>query len=245
MGCAGLASAWFAPNAVMWYEEMVQTSQTSTTTVNLIKDSGFDNADFTKVFDAEPYLYGEWLTYKDAKETNVTSYDIVDDQERGKVGSFTGKPYSWYTSFFAQRIETVAKKGIYKLSFWGKSTDGGKAKVFIRLTDANGKDVQKFFIKETGKPADPSSKWYGSYYNTSLTSTWAEYSVEFDFTKTIGSMYSVPLSDAVDADETDLTNFSICFQGDVADKTILIDDVQLELVEDLSEPDPETPTELI
>ena len=224
---------------------MVQTSQTSTTTVNLIKDSGFDNADFTKVFDAEPYLYGEWLTYKDAKETNVTSYDIVDDQERGKVGSFTGKPYSWYTSFFAQRIETVAKKGIYKLSFWGKSTDGGKAKVFIRLTDANGKDVQKFFIKETGKPADPSSKWYGSYYNTSLTSTWAEYSVEFDFTKTIGSMYSVPLSDAVDADETDLTNFSICFQGDVADKTILIDDVQLELVEDLSEPDPETPTELI
>ena len=245
LGCAGLASAWFAPNAVMWYEEMVQTSQTSTTTVNLIKDSGFDNADFTKVFDAEPYLYGEWLTYKDAKETNVTSYDIVDDLERGKVGSFTGKPYSWYTSFFAQRIETVAKKGIYKLSFWGKSTDGGKAKVFIRLTDANGKDVQKFFIKETGKPADPSSKWYGSYYNTSLTSTWAEYSVEFDFTKTIGSMYSVPLSDAVDADETDLTNFSICFQGDVADKTILIDDVQLELVEDLSEPDPETPTELI
>lgn len=113
------------------------------------------------------------------------------------------------------------------------------------MTDANGKDVQKFFIKETGKPADPSSKWYGSYYNTSLTSTWAEYSVEFDFTKTIGSMYSVPLSDAVDADETDLTNFSICFQGDVADKTILIDDVQLELVEDLSEPDPETPTELI
>ena len=52
----------------MWYEEMVQTSQTSTTTVNLIKDSGFDNADFTKVFDAEPYLYGEWLTYKDAKK---------------------------------------------------------------------------------------------------------------------------------------------------------------------------------
>lgn len=91
MGCAGLASAWFAPNAVMWYEEMVQTSQTSTTTVNLIKDSGFDNADFTKVFDAEPYLYGEWLTYKDAKETNVTSYDIVDDLERGKVGSLRGK----------------------------------------------------------------------------------------------------------------------------------------------------------
>ena len=74
-------------------------------------------------------------------------------------------------------------------------------------------------------------------YNTSLTSTWTEYSVEFDFTKTIGSMYSFPTSDAADANEVDRTNFSICFQGDVAGKTILIDDVKLELVKDLSKPE--------
>ena len=244
LSCAGLASAWLAPTAMEWYEETVQTVET-TPAENLIKDSGFDKADFTKTFDATPAIFGEWLTYKDAKETNATSYSVIDDQERGKVGSFTGKPSSWYTSFFAQRIETVAKEGIYKLSFWGKSTDGGKAKVFIRLTDADGKDIQKFFIKETGKPADPASKWYGSYYNTSLTSTWTEYSVEFDFTKTIGSMYSFPTSDATDANEVDRTNFSICFQGDVADKTILIDDVKLELVEDLSKPEPEPQTGLI
>ena len=244
LSCAGLASAWLAPTAMEWYEETVQTVET-TPAENLIKDSGFDKADFTKTFDTTPAILGEWLTYKDAKETNATSYSVIDDQERGKVGSFMGKPSSWYTSFFAQRIETVAKEGIYKLSFWGKSTDGGKAKVFIRLTDADGKDIQKFFIKETGKPADPASKWYGSYYNTSLTSTWTEYSVEFDFTKTIGSMYSFPTSDATDANEVDRTNFSICFQGDVADKTILIDDVKLELVKDLSEPEPEPQTGLI
>ena len=244
LSCAGLASAWLAPTSMEWYEETVQTVET-TPAENLIKDSGFDKADFTKTFDTTPAIFGEWLTYKDAKETNATSYSVIDDQERGKVGSFIGKPFSWYTSFFAQRIETVAKEGIYKLSFWGKSTDGGKAKVYIRLTDAGGKDVQKFFIKETGKPADPASKWYGSYYNTSLTSTWTEYSVEFDFTKTIGSMYSFPTSDATDANEVDRTNFSICFQGDVADKTILIDDVKLELVKDLSKPEPEPQTELI
>ena len=244
LSCAGLTSAWLAPTAMEWYEETVQTVET-TSTENLIKDSGFDKADFTKTFDTTPAIFGEWLTYKDAKETNATSYSVIDDQERGKVGSFMGKPSSWYTSFFAQRIETVAKEGIYKLSFLGKSTDGGKAKVFIRLTDADGKDIQKFFIKETGKPADPASKWYGSYYNTSLTSTWTEYSVEFDFTKTIGSMYSFPTSDAADANEVDRTNFSICFQGDVADKTILIDDVKLELVKDLSEPEPEPQTGLI
>ena len=139
------------------------------------------------------------MTYKDpVNEKAAISYAVVDDATKGKVASYTGKPSSWYTSFFAQRIETTAKKGIYKLSFWGKSTDGGKAKVFIRLTDAGGKDVQKFFIKETGKPSDPASKWYGSYYNTSLASDWTEYSVEFDLTKTITSMYSVPLSDAKD-----------------------------------------------
>ena len=211
----------------------------------LIKDSGFDNADFAKTFDTTPAIFGEWLTYKDpANEKAAISYAVVDDATKGKVASYTGKPSSWYTSFFAQRIETTAKKGIYKLSFWGKSADGGKAKVFIRLTDAGGKDVQKFFIKETGKPSDPASKWYGSYFNTSLTTEWAEYSVEFDLTKTITSMYSVPLSDAKDADEIDLTNFSICFQGDVADKTILIDNVSFILVKDLSDPEePDQPGE--
>ena len=215
------------------------------TPTELIKDSDFENADFTKTFDATPVVFGEWVTYTDAKnEKNNISYIVADDAVRGKVGSYTGKPYSWYTSFFAQRIETTAKKGIYKLSFWGKSTDGGKAKVYIRTTDAGGKDVQKFFIKETGKPSDPSSKWYGSFYSTALTAEWVEYSVEFDFTKTINSMYSAPLSDAIDADDIDLTDFSICFQGDIADKTILIDGVSLTLVKDMSDPeDPDQPGE--
>ena len=244
LGCAGLASAWFAPTAAMWYEEMIQSSKTSTEVVNLIKDSGFDDADFTKTFDATPSIFGEWVAYTDPKnEKNAISYAVVDDATKGKVASYTGKPSSWYTSFFAQRIETTAKKGIYKLSFWGKSDDGGKAKVYIRLADTGGED--KFFIKETGKPTDPASKWYGSFYGQSLTTEWVEYSVEFDFTKAINSMYSKPLSDAVDTNEADLTNFSICIQGDVADKTILIDDVKLELVKDLSEPKPETPTGLI
>ena len=212
--------------------------------VDLVKDAGFDDADFTKTFNASPTIFGEWVTYKDAKETNEISYAVVIDDARGKVASYTGKPASWYTSFFAQRIETTAKKGIYKLSFWGKSIDSGKVKVFIRTTDAGGKDVDKFFIKETGKPSDPNKSWYGSYYNQELTAEWVEYSVEFDLRKTIGSMYSKPLSDALDTDAIDLTDFSICFQGDVADKTVFIDDVSFVLVKDFSDPEePEEPQE--
>lgn len=57
-------------------------------------------------------------------------------------------------------------------------------------------------------------------------------------------MYSAPLSDAIDADDIDLTDFSICFQGDIADKTILIDGVSLTLVKDMSDPeDPDQPGE--
>ena len=242
LGCAGLASAWFAPAAITWYEENIQTTETLVTAENLIKDSGFDDADFSKTFTDEPRVYGSWVTYIDAKETNTVSYEVVTDPIRGKVGSFTGRSLSWYTSFFAQRIETTAKKGIYKLSFWGKSADGGKVKAFFRTTTSDGTDGSTYFIKYTDQPTDPTTKWRGTYYNQSLSTEWKEYSVEFDFTKVGKTMYDMTLNDAVDATDVDLTNFTLCFQGENADKNILIDDVKLELVKDLSEPEqPEEP----
>ena len=167
LGCAGLASAWFAPAAITWYEENIQTTETLATAENLIKDSGFDDADFSKTFTDEPRAYGSWVTYTDAKETNAVSYEVVTDPVRGKVGSFTGRSLSWYTSFFAQRIETTAKKGIYKLSFWGKSADGGKVKAFFRTTTSDGTDGSTYFIKYTDQPTDPTTKWRGTYYNQS------------------------------------------------------------------------------
>lgn len=242
LGCAGLASAWFAPAAITWYEENIQTTEILATAENLIKDSGFDNADFSKTFTDEPRVYGSWVTYTDAKETNTVSYEVVTDPVRGKVGSFTGRSLSWYTSFFAQRIETTAKKGIYKLSFWGKSANGGKVKAFFRTTTASDTDGSTYFIKYTDQPTDPTAKWRGTYYNQSLSTEWKEYSVEFDFTKVGKTMYDMTLNDAVDATDVDLTNFTLCFQGENADKNILIDDVKLELVKDLSEPEqPEEP----
>lgn len=245
LGCAGLASAWFAPTVATWYEEITQTTKASATAENLVKDSGFNDADFTKVFNGTPLLYGEWVTYKDAKETNPISYTLATDPIRGKVASYTGRPVSWYTSFFAQRIETQAKKGLYRLSFYAKTVEsGGKVKAFIRLTDEKG-DVQKFFIKETDKPTDPTAKARLTYYSTSLTTEWKEYSVEFNLTKVGDTVYDMTLNGALNATDVDLTNFSICFQGEIADKTILVDDVKFELTKDLSVPEPELPTDLI
>lgn len=128
------------------------------------------------------------------------------------------------------------------MSFWGKSVDGGQVKTFFRLTDNGNKEQQRFFVKETGKPSSPDSKFYGSYYTQSLTAEWKQYFVDFDFTKVTKSMYQFTMNDTEDATTTDLTNFILMFQGNKAETTILIDDVELTLIKDLSDPDePETP----
>lgn len=209
---------------------------------NLIKTPGFDDADFSLTYTAEPYILNKWVTDKDEVKDATVTFAVVDDADRGKVASYTGKPYTWFHTFIAQRIETQAKKGIYRLSFWGKSADGGQVKTFFQLTDNTNKGVQKFFVRETGKPTDPDSKFYGSYYNQTLTAEWKQYSIDFDFTKAATSMYQFTMNDTKETTDTDLRNFAVMFQGNITDKTILLDDVELTLIKDLSEPDEPEPT---
>ena len=69
---------------------------------------------------------------------------LSNDKQRGKVLEFSVDPKltTWYKSFVAQRYEGSVEPGMYKLGFWAKSEDMGQVKVFIRLRDANGKDLQ-------------------------------------------------------------------------------------------------------
>ena len=236
---AGLASALLLPVG----NEIVLTTQEATQE-NLLPVSGFDDADFSQTFTSG--VFNQWTVHKAADESSAVDIALVDDAERGQVASYTGKPNSWYTSFIAQRIEGEFVPGIYRLTFWAKSDNSGKAKVFFRTTNAAGEDQQRFFIKETGRPEDLSQKYYGSYYNPTVTAEWAQYSVEFNFSTTSTSMYSFSQDDAktvTTATTDDLTNFSLCIQGDNAnaDKTFLIDDVELTLIEDLSPDEPENP----
>ena len=236
---AGLASALLLPVG----NETVLTTREATQE-NLLPVSGFDDADFSQTFTSG--VFNQWTVHKAADESSAVDIALVDDAERGQVASYTGKPNSWYTSFIAQRIEGEFVPGIYRLTFWAKSDNSGKAKVFFRTTNAAGEDQQRFFIKETGRPEDLSQKYYGSYYNPTVTAEWAQYSVEFNFSTTSTSMYSFSQDDAktvTTATTDDLTNFSLCIQGDNAnaDKTFLIDDVELTLIEDLSPDEPENP----
>lgn len=108
--------------------------QTSTTTVNLIKDSGFDNADFESI-DAEPYLYGEWLTYKDAKE-NECYFMIQQMTGESKVGSL--KPYIRILHF----AKEIVLKRIYKLLWENQHRWEVKLKFYSFNFIANEKDAE-------------------------------------------------------------------------------------------------------
>ena len=91
-------------------------------------------------------MFNEWLMYHDAntdKDDNAVKIELVDDATRGQVLSFYGRPKSYYTSYVGQRIEGKMKKGIYRLTFWAKSDDGAKIKIFFNTTDANNVDQLK------------------------------------------------------------------------------------------------------
>lgn len=110
----------------------------------LIKDNEFDNADLTTEYGSKDNVtFGTWCAVND--ET-AASFRIINDKQRGKVLEFSVDPKltTWYKSFVAQRYEGSVEPGMYKLGFWAKSEDMGQVKVFIRLRDANGKDLQRF-----------------------------------------------------------------------------------------------------
>ena len=233
---AGLASALLLPVG----NEIVLTTQEATQE-NLLPVSGFDDADFSQTFTSG--VFNQWVTHSASSETNPITMSVVEDSERGLVASYDGRPYSWYTSVIAQRVEAQFAPGIYRLTFWAKSDNGAKAKVYLRATDASGVDVNRFFINETARPADEAQEFYGAIYNPTLTTEWAQYSVDFNLSIVSTNINRFAMTSTEAATTDDLTNFSLCFVGDNSNtgKSYLFDDVQLTLVEDLSPEEPEEP----
>ena len=97
---AGLASALLLPVG----NEIVLTTQEATQE-NLLPVSGFDDADFSQTFTSG--VFNQWVTHSASSETNPITMSVVEDSERGLVASYDGRPYSWYTSVIAQRVEEL------------------------------------------------------------------------------------------------------------------------------------------
>lgn len=206
---------------------------------NLVKDADFEsNPDLTLQLE-EPTVCGQWVAYKDQYETNVVTIGVSDDTTQGKVAAITGKTSSWYTTVLSQRIDGTVPLGIYRFSFLGRSDDGGQLRVYTRATDENNSNVNKFFIKETGKPSDPTQSWYGCWQSFTLTDTWKEYYVDFNLSKTANSMYQWTFDQGIvkNATDIDLTNLNICFLGNKENATVYIDNVSFAKIADIDDED--------
>ena len=232
--------------AALWGMQAVWASVRSvdTTSENLIPKSDFTEISSLGDYKQEPLAFNEWLMYHDAskdKDNNDVKIELVNDAARGQVLSFYGRPTSYYTSFAAQRIEGKMKKGIYRLTFWAKSDDGAKIKIFFNTTDAGNVDQNRYMVaKET--PADETTNAYYGFYDQSLTPEWKQYSVEFNFAQVAKSLYSITWTDTEESTADDLVNVVLKLQGGTALKTYLVDDLTLELIKDLSDPDEPEPT---
>ena len=172
----------------------------------LVQDGEFDKADFSIAYGkAGDCSYGVWCV-NNAEAPGVATIQVVDDKQRGKVAQFSVDPKltTWYKAFVAQRYEGTVEPGTYRLTFWAKSKDGGEVKAFVRLTNEDGKD------------AAPGMGW-------------KQYTADFDFRKVTNTIYAFTMQETEDATETDLTNFSICFQNSSAEgTTIQVDGISLQ-----------------
>ena len=199
----------------------------------LIQDGEFDKADLSvaygKVSDGN---FNVWCT-NNTEAPGVATIKLVDDKERGKVVSFAVDPKlsTWYKAFVAQRYEGPVEPGMDRLTFWAKSKDGGQVKAFIRLTDANGKDIQRFILCTQSQPKQADRKFYGGFGKADPGMKWKQYTVDFNFAKVSNSIYAFTMQETEDATTEDLTNISICFQNSATEATtVLIDGISLQKI---------------
>lgn len=199
----------------------------------LIADNEFDKADLSIPFgNSDTATFGVWCSVNNEEGA---SFRIVDDKTRGKALEFSCDPKlsTWYKAFVAQRCQGTVEPGMYRLSFWAKSEDMGQVKAFIRLTDANGKDQQRFFVCTQSQPKKADRKFYGGFGKANPSGKWSFYTLDFDFSKASNTIYLFAMTETEETTETDRTDFSLCFQNSAAEpSSILIDSVSLKKIEE-------------
>jgi hypothetical protein len=201
---------------------------------NLISDPNFDNADLQRVYSQTfPNVwYNVWTSH--IHETQVSSSILVEsDIAKGNVGAMINgaqniaNAYAW-RAFIAQRIQTTAEQSLYKLSFWGKSSNGAStARIFSITGQRNQNNQYKYFIFDTDKPTEPTGKYFAFCKNIPLSTDWQYFEYMLDFSKTTDQLASIAYNSLVESTNEDLTNFTICLQNNAANSTMQIDEVSL------------------
>lgn len=201
---------------------------------NMVFDPNFDNADLQRVYSQTfpQTWYNVWTQH--IHSTQATSSVLLQtDAMHGNVGAMINgsqniaNAYAW-RAFIAQRIQNTAEAALYKISFWGKATNGTPtARIFSITGERNASNQYKYFIFDTDKPTEINGKYWAFCKNIPLTSDWVYHEYVLDFSKTTDQLASIEYSSALAATNEDLTNFSICLQNNAANSTMQIDKVSL------------------
>lgn len=199
----------------------------------LIKDNDSTNADLTNRIWQQRQRDIRHLVRR--KQRNRSFFPHHQRQAaRQSIGIFR-RPQTDYLVQVVRgtTLRRQRRPGMYKLGFWAKSEDMGQVKVFIRLRDANGKDLQRFFVCTQSQPKKADRKFYGGFGKANPSGKWTYYTLDFNFGKVANSIYQFSMNDTEDATPTDLKNFSICFQNSASEpSSVLIDGVSLKKIEE-------------
>ena len=184
---------------------------------NLIKDAKLDkltSEQVVKVTSAPQTPY-TWFGMANQVEGNFAVYYM---EERGNVLSmnFTGT-LGWYKNFLGYTCKG-ADASHYQLTFKAKSkNEGTSMQTYVRIN----KTGNHFFVL---KDADLTKACAAKVFE--LTTEWTTYVVDFDFTRTVNTIYAKDI-EITPGTDTDWNNFYVAFVAQQEGVEYYIDDITL------------------
>lgn len=185
----------------------------------LVTDGSFEKVSKIGVAGSLPAATNVWYGLKNNDDFLA---EVVNDDKQGKVAHWrcTAASQAWHKNYLGHRANG-AKSGSYRLSF--KAYTKGAAEknnlqVYIRIN----KSGNAFFVlKDVDLTKACAAKM------VAVTDSWAEYTVDFDFTTQVNTIWNSGITTSATA-ATDFADFYIAFVASVADTDYYLDDVKLE-----------------
>ncbi|MBQ8674389.1 MAG: fimbrillin family protein [Bacteroides sp.] len=182
---------------------------------NLVKDGALDNlkAEQLQTVTAVPATPHMW--YGMANQVEGT-FDVYRDRQQGNVlsMSFAGT-LAWYKNYLGY-TSTEAQAAHYQLTFKMRSSvAGAKLQTYVRIA----KQGNHFFVL---KDADTTKACAARVLEA--TTEWTTYVVDFDFTRTVNTIYASGLQITPSTDD-DRNSFYVAFVPQQAGVEYVLDDV--------------------
>lgn len=204
-----------------------------TPTTNVLANSDFEGSTAGAI---EPVtgagtVVGDWSVYLKNGKTGFSGEIVTENGEHGNVVkmSYASGP-GWYEAYLCQNIkDNTVKAEVYTLSFDAKLVDGNAlVRTWIYLNNATD---NKFALKE-GFDGAATPTLSGTAADFALTSEWQHFTLNYDMSKYCNSYNSAGSNGWIAENTTEamLEKVRVCFNTNVKNATIILDNIKLEPV---------------